>query len=75
MSQISANGIDIEYEEKGDTSDDTLILVRGLGTQLIDWPSSFVDGLVAGGFHIVCFDNRDVGLSQKFDDLSLRMGR
>ncbi len=68
MSQIKANGIDIEYEEKGDRSDDTLILVRGLGTQLIDWPSSFIDGLVEGGFHVICFDNRDVGLSQKFDD-------
>ena len=68
MSQIKANGIDIEYEEKGDGSDDTLILVRGLGTQLIDWSERFIDSLVEGGFHIICFDNRDVGLSQKFDD-------
>jgi len=67
MSQIKANGIDIEVEEKGDRSDDTLILVRGLGTQLIDWPSSFVDSLVAGGCHVVCFENRDVVLSQRFD--------
>jgi len=68
LSQIKANGIDIEYAEKGDGSVDTLILVRGLGTQLIDWSERFIDSLVEGGFHIICFDNRDVGLSQKFDD-------
>jgi pimeloyl-ACP methyl ester carboxylesterase len=68
MSQIRANGINIEYEEMGDRSNVTLILIRGLGTQLIDWPVSFLDGLVACGLHLVYFDNRDVGLSQKFEE-------
>ena len=67
MAQIRANGIDLEYETHGDPSDDTLIIVRGLGTQMIHWPQGFIDGLVARGFHVVRFDNRDVGLSQKFD--------
>jgi pimeloyl-ACP methyl ester carboxylesterase len=68
MSQIEANGIQIEYEERGDKGNESLILIRGLGTQLIDWPESFLAGLVGEGFHVVFFDNRDVGLSQKFDD-------
>ncbi len=67
MSQIRANGINIEYEEKGERHHPSLVLVRGLGTQLIDWPTQFIETLVAAGFHTVCFDNRDVGLSQKFD--------
>jgi pimeloyl-ACP methyl ester carboxylesterase len=68
MSRVEANGIQIEYEERGDQGNESLILVRGLGTQLIDWPESFLDGLVGEGFHVVFFDNRDVGLSQNFDD-------
>jgi pimeloyl-ACP methyl ester carboxylesterase len=67
MSNITANGIEIEYEEKGSREDESLILVRGLGTQLVDWPEAFTDELVSQGFHVVYFDNRDVGLSQKFD--------
>jgi pimeloyl-ACP methyl ester carboxylesterase len=71
MSQIEANGIQIEYEERGDKGNESLILIRGLGTQLIDWPESFLEGLVEEGFHVVFFDNRDVGLSQKFDESGL----
>lgn len=67
MSRVEANGIQIEYEERGDRDNETLILVRGLGTQLIDWPEIFSDGLVSEGFRVVCFDNRDVGLSENFD--------
>ena len=40
----------------------------GLGAQLTRWPRAFVDGLVARGFRAIRFDNRDVGLSTKFDD-------
>jgi pimeloyl-ACP methyl ester carboxylesterase len=71
MSKITANGIQIEYEEKGSRRNESLILIRGLGTQLIDWSDTFVDELVSQGFHVVYFDNRDVGLSQKFDDYGL----
>jgi pimeloyl-ACP methyl ester carboxylesterase len=68
MSKITANGIQVEYEEKGTPSNESLILIRGLGTQLIDWPETFTDELVDQGFHVIYFDNRDVGLSQKFDE-------
>ncbi|HIG39121.1 MAG: alpha/beta hydrolase [bacterium] len=68
MSQTIANGITIEYEQFGSPGNETLILVRGLGTQMIDWHSSLLQGLVTGGLHVVIFDNRDVGLSQKFTE-------
>ena len=64
MPAIDANGITIEYESRGDG--EPLLLVMGLGGQLIDWPDEFVDGLVAAGFRVITFDNRDIGLSTEF---------
>jgi pimeloyl-ACP methyl ester carboxylesterase len=61
------NGIDIEYVTEGDPGDPALLLVMGLGAQLIAWPQGFVDGLRARGFFLVRYDNRDCGLSTKFD--------
>lgn len=69
MTQIVANGITLEFEMRGDIFDPAIVLIRGLGTQLIDWPESLLDGLVRSGFRVVVFDNRDVGLSQKFEGL------
>ncbi|MGA9277800.1 alpha/beta fold hydrolase [Ilumatobacter sp.] len=65
MAQASSNGIAIEYEQHGDG--DPLLLVMGLGGQLTDWPEGFIDGLVAAGFRVIVFDNRDIGLSTEFD--------
>ena len=67
MAQIRANGIAIEVERAGKPSDPPIVLIRGLGTQLIQWPEKFVQKLVDRGFQLVMFDNRDVGLSEKFD--------
>ena len=39
------------------------MLIRGLGTQLIEWPPALLDGFVRGGLRVVVFDNRDAGLS------------
>ncbi len=64
--QVKANGIDIEVVTHGDASSPTILLVNGYTSQLINWPKPFIDGLVAAGFHVVTYDNRDVGLSQKF---------
>ena len=64
MTAIDANGITIEYESRGDG--EPLLLVMGLGGQLIDWPDEFVDGLVEAGFRVITFDNRDIGLSTEF---------
>ena len=67
MPTAHVNGIDIEYTTEGDPSDPPLLLVMGLGGQLTAWPQGFVDGLTARGFFVIRFDNRDCGLSTKFD--------
>ena len=69
MPQAHVNGIDIEYVTDGDPSDPPLLLVMGLGAQLIAWPEGFVDGLRRRGFFVIRFDNRDSGLSTKFEGL------
>ncbi|MEP3051831.1 MAG: alpha/beta hydrolase [Erythrobacter sp.] len=67
MPQITANGLTLEYEEHGDRAHPPILLIMGLGAQLTYWPIEFVDALVAQGFRVIRFDNRDIGLSQKFD--------
>jgi len=68
-----SNGIEICYETFGDPEDPTLLLIMGLGAQMIAWPQPFCEGLVDRGFHVVRFDNRDVGLSTWFDDQPVDM--
>jgi pimeloyl-ACP methyl ester carboxylesterase len=63
--RVKANGIDIEYLIEGDTTDRPLLLVMGLGAQLITWPQGFVDAFCERGFFVIRFDNRDSGLSTK----------
>lgn len=67
MVQVRANGITLEVERHGDPGGVPLVLVRGLGSQLIQWPARLITDLVAGGCHVVTFDNRDAGLSQACD--------
>src|SRR3954447_23841969 len=67
MTAAQVNGITIEYEEHGEPGGEPLLLVMGLGAQLIAWPLGFVDLLVAKGFRVIRFDNRDIGLSSKID--------
>jgi pimeloyl-ACP methyl ester carboxylesterase len=64
-----ANGIDIEYVTQGDPADPALLLVMGLGGQLIAWTPGFVDQLTARGFFTIRYDNRDTGLSTRFEGL------
>lgn len=63
--QIAANGITLEVEDHGNPADPAMILIRGLGTQLVHWPDNFVQGFVRAGFRTISFDNRDVGLSSR----------
>lgn len=65
--QTTANGISITYEDKGAKDAPAILLVMGLGGQLTLWPDEFVDALVAHGFRVIRYDNRDVGLSTRFD--------
>jgi pimeloyl-ACP methyl ester carboxylesterase len=59
------NGVTLEYDEHGDG--DPLLLVMGLGAQLLAWPLGFVDLLASAGFRVIRFDNRDIGLSSVID--------
>ena len=65
--QISATGIAIEVEDHGSPAGEPLLLIMGLGMQLLGWHEDFVEALVARGFRVIRFDNRDIGLSQGFD--------
>lgn len=70
MPHLMANQISLYYEHHvPDNPCDAapLILIRGLGTQLIQWPPAFVDYFLKLGLEVITFDNRDVGLSQKID--------
>ena len=70
--KIRANGIDVEVEDSdsgASTERPVVLLIMGLGMQLIAWPAAMVQGLVDSGFRVVRFDNRDIGLSQHFDAL------
>src|SRR4051812_9422049 len=73
MPIVGANGIDVYYEVRGDDDGVPLLLVNGLGSQLISWDADLLDVFVDRGFRVVTFDNRDVGLSTWFDtpDLDL----
>ena len=67
MPNIRANNIDIYYEENGPADGPVILLVMGLGAQMIAWPDEFIHGLVSKGYRVIHYDNRDVGLSQWMD--------
>jgi pimeloyl-ACP methyl ester carboxylesterase len=70
--QITAvgRGIKLCWQEFGDPADPTILLVQGLGTQLIAWPAALCERLVAHGFHVVRYDNRDAGRSTRVSDVA-----
>ena len=72
--KIIVNGIQLEVEDSAAVSGQAtgrpvVLLIMGLGMQLIAWPPAMVQGLVDAGYRVVRFDNRDIGLSQHFDRL------
>lgn len=71
MASVTANRITIEYEEQG--SGEPLLMLMGLGAQLIDWPQPFVDMVSANGFRVIRMDNRDAGFSTEFTAPALSM--
>ena len=80
MSIASSNSIELFYDEFGNRSAPVILLIMGLGGQMIAWPETFCEGLAKHGFHVVRFDNRDVGLSTKLDgaapaDVGAALGR
>jgi pimeloyl-ACP methyl ester carboxylesterase len=66
-STVKANGIEIVYDTFGEATAPALLLVMGLGAQMISWDEDFCRELASRGYYVIRFDNRDVGLSTKFD--------
>ena len=67
MPRLRANEIDIEYETFGDPQSPPLLLIMGLGAQMISWEDDFCSQLAGRGFHVIRFDNRDSGLSTRME--------
>jgi pimeloyl-ACP methyl ester carboxylesterase len=66
--RIRVNGIELVYDTFGDPSAPPLLLIMGLGVQMIAWDEEFCTELAAQGFWVIRFDNRDVGLSTRLDE-------
>jgi proline iminopeptidase len=67
MPTLTANGIRIAFDTTGDPKGVPLLLIHGIGMQLTAWPEEYVEGLAELGFYVIRFDNRDCGLSTKFE--------
>jgi pimeloyl-ACP methyl ester carboxylesterase len=67
--KIKANGISIEVQEYGAKEHPAMLLIMGLGMQLVAWPPTVIEPLVHAGYRVITFDNRDIGLSEHFDHL------
>ncbi len=70
MSIMQTGRMAIAYETSGSGEAGDIILIRGQGAQLIHWPESFYETFSTRGFRTIRFDNRDTGLSEKFDRIS-----
>lgn len=66
MNILKVNDVELAYDRFGNDNDEAIILIAGLGTQMIRWTDSFCRILAARGFHVIRFDNRDVGCSTHF---------
>ena len=71
MPKANVNIVEIEYETFGDSVSKPLLLIAGLGSQMLAWSDEMCENFANRGFFIIRFDNRDVGLSTKFEDAGL----
>lgn len=69
--QIQAGSVSLAVDDRGPRDGEPVLLIMGLGMQLIAWPEALVEDLVARGHRVIRFDNRDAGLSQGFDALGV----
>lgn len=69
MTVIKANGVDIAYDFHGTGDGPVLLLVMGLGMPSAAWPPLLIERLLAEGFRVLTFDNRDIGQSEHLDSL------
>jgi pimeloyl-ACP methyl ester carboxylesterase len=65
---VGSAGIDIAYERFGEADIPPVLLLMGLGTQMLGWPDGFCEALVGRGLHVIRSDNRDIGLSSHLTD-------
>lgn len=71
MPRVTANGIELEYETFGSETDPPLLLIMGLGAQMLLWEEGFCRQLTDRGLRVIRFDNRDIGLSTRPDSLGV----
>ena len=69
--QVKTKNLTLETVTHGDKKNPCMILVRGLGSQLVQWNDNFIQGFVDNGYYVVTFDNRDIGLSQRIEGFNL----
>lgn len=74
MPQADLGEIVLDYDTDGDPSDETVLLIHGLGASRVRWPREFVTALLERGFYVVSFDNRDCGRSSVLDDRGVEAG-
>lgn len=68
---VKVNGVDIAFQLYGDQKNPTIVLIHGLGAPLTAWPKAMVTQLVAQGFQVLLFDNRDMGKSELLNHLKM----
>lgn len=71
MPDLAANGISLHYESRGNEGDPVILLIMGLGVQMVLWPDALIDALVSQRFRVVRFDNRDAGLSTHLSQMGM----
>ena len=69
MPDVRVGDLTLSYDSRGRDDHPPIVLVMGLAMQLIVWPDEFCDALVANGFRVIRFDNRDTGLSTHLESL------
>lgn len=66
---VKVNNLEINYDAFGNKEDPAIVLIIGLGGQMIEWQEKFCETLASNGYYVIRFDNRDAGLSTKLDSL------
>jgi pimeloyl-ACP methyl ester carboxylesterase len=71
MPLIATNDVELEYESFGPARAPAVVLIMGLGAQMILWEEEFCEAIARRGYRVIRFDNRDVGLSTKLEDAGM----
>ncbi len=72
-SEVDANGLTFHFEVGGNPEHPTILLIMGLGAQMLLWTETFCQQLIERGFRVIRFDNRDIGLSSKIRKKNQRL--